>query len=463
MAISSADTREMTKKTPKRTAALLTEIAEGLVNDSGSETDLDLPEPDSFLIASSPLPTRQQKREIVLAPETPPHQLPSENHSSKDLLQPSVHTVYSAKSTPRSSKESAHDKDTVVTSKANSSRSLNEQFEQQKRKQPPKPTSMAVDSSASSSKDALTSETKSSGKSTRQKKIKMALDAMKADDASEPTPRKRSRRATKQSASATRNLSLGVSILTTGLSDTQLKRIQKSIRSAQLNLTIHKSATPLLASSSHQCTHLVAATTGGKGMRATRTFKYLAGLVLGAKMVSSGWLFDSVKAGEWLDESSYAIEGDTALPQFRLPSSHQSEALFDKYQMHVCCEGGAAYSRDDLVSLIKATGATVAELPDEDLVDADELLYQEHASKKRVSLSASGSMAKDIAKAPAKYRYLFELPIDQSRPIVLVDSNQLNGARSSATLGNIVKAAGNKLPYRTTSWLFDCLSANQIF
>ncbi|KAJ2651000.1 hypothetical protein IWW40_002019 [Coemansia sp. RSA 1250] len=427
-------------RTTQKTAEMLAELAEDLINDSGSEADLDLPEPDSFLIASPS--TTQQKREIVLAPETPPSLPPKE--TDKELLLSSVNAVYSAKSTPRSS-EKVDEKDTALVPRANSSRSLNEQFEQQKRKQPAKSNSHASGMS--------TKETESPSRSTRQKKIRMALDTMEPETP-EPTRRKRSKRAAEQPATS----SSSKSILATGLSDTQLKRIQRSIKSTQLSLTIHTTVAPLLAS--HTCTHLVAAT-GGRSKRATRTFKYLVGLTLGAQMVTPDWLVDSVKAGRWLDESNYAIEGDTALPQYRLSSSQQLKSLFEDYKLYVCCDGGPAYSRDDLVGLVRATGGTVVESLDDLPDDDDKLLGQQHASKKR-ALSMQGSMAKDIAKVPAKYRYLFELPTDTSRPIVLIDSNQLDGTRSSATLGSIVKTAGAQLPYRTTSWLFDCLSASQI-
>ncbi|KAJ2454364.1 hypothetical protein EV183_001610 [Coemansia sp. RSA 2336] len=426
-------------KTTRRAAEMLAEIAQDLVDDSGSETDLDLPEPASFLDASPS--TTQQKREIVLAPETPPSLLPQETDKEL-LLLPSINAVYSVKSTPRSRKSDGDD--TPLIANASSSRSLNEQLEQQKRKQPSK---------SHRGSGTRAAETESPGRSTRQRTTRMALDAMKAD-APEPTPRKRSKRAAKQptASSSTR------SILTTGLSDAQLKRIQKSI-GPKLDLTIYQTVAPLLAS--HTCTHLVAAT-AGKSKRASRTFKYLVGLVLGAQMVTSGWLFDSVKAGRWLDEGSYAIEGDTALPQHCLSSSQKLKGLFDKYKLYVCCEGGSAYSRDELVGLVKAAGATVVESLD-GLPAADEQqLEQQHAAKKRKVLT-QGSMAKDVAKVPAKYRYLFELPTHTSRPIVLIDSSQLDGTpRSSATLSNLVKTAGTQLPYRTTSWLFDCLSACQI-
>ncbi|KAJ2133633.1 hypothetical protein IW136_004941, partial [Coemansia sp. RSA 678] len=116
-----------------------------------------------------------------------------------------------------------------------------------------------------------------------------------------------------------------------------------------------------------------------------------------------------------------------------------------------CWDAGSAHSRGDLVFLLQAAGARVVdELPEiED--DAQDTESSE-------PLRAAKCMDKDLVKVPQKYRAQFALPI-RDNPVVLVDTNSLKSTRCSTTMSAI---AATSLPCRTKSWLFDCISTNQI-
>ncbi|KAJ2237950.1 hypothetical protein GGH97_005427 [Coemansia sp. RSA 475] len=389
----------------------------GMENGSDTDSDLDLPDPDSFL--SSPSNQSACREEIVLAPETPPAT------TSKECVV--------APETP-----SATTKDVVLAPET-------------------PPTTLCKDETVNTPKTTMTKAVRS----TRLKRKSAGASSMTAVDlnssitSDEPTAGPESSQKvvpTRPNTKRKKSVSDTLHVLTTGLTDaqtTRLRRAAKQVSTTGTTISIHTSATK----STHSYTHVV--TPVGKDMRASRTFKYLVGLACGARVVTPDWLLECAKRNTVVSESPYAVKGDSATPTHTLERRNAGE-LFTGRSFYLwgepsCWDAGSAHSRDDLVFLLQAAGARVVdELPEiED--DAQDTESSE-------PLRAAKCMDKDLVKVPQKYRAQFALPISDN-PIVLVDTNSLKSARCSTTMSAITATT---LPCRTKSWLFDCISTNQI-
>ncbi|KAJ2303737.1 hypothetical protein IWW55_002773 [Coemansia sp. RSA 2706] len=398
----------------QRAAELRASLADGLVDDSSSsETNLDLPEADTFLAASPP------PQEIVLAPETPPRETAASEDT--EMQTPRSRATYSARAG---------------------------------RKPPPLNVSAQKPGLDAASSSMTAVDNGSAAAETPPARPKRALAAAAAEPAAASPKRQKPTRARPPAGE--------LHILTTGLSDPQTARLRRAAKQLPVPAAIHTTADRLGAAAAGQppvFTHVVAA---AKDARATRTFKYLAGVVAGAHVVSADWLLASAKRGELLPEPQFAIAGDSALPGCALAGCRRVGELLGRHRVHLwdakhAWDAGAAHSRDDLVRLVRAAGA---ELVDE-LPEPAALEPEPRAEAKR-GPGLRASMEREVARMPAKYRPMFELPVRQGQIIVLVDSAALKGARSSVVLGAVAAATGGRLPCRTKSWLFDCISANQL-
>ncbi|KAJ2407812.1 hypothetical protein J3F80_002553 [Coemansia sp. RSA 2526] len=380
----------------------------GLENGSDTDSDLDLPDPDSFL--SSPSNQSACKEEIVLAPETPPATASKECVVVPETPSATTKDVVLAPETPPTT---LCKDETVNTPKATTTKAV--RSTRLKRKSAGASSMTAVDLNSS-----ITSDEPTAGPESSQKVV-----------------------STRPNTKRKKSVSDTLHVLTTGLTDaqtTRLRRAAKQVSTTGTTISIHTSATK----STHSYTHVV--TPVGKDMRASRTFKYLVGLACGARVVTPDWLFECAKRNTVVSESPYAVKGDSATPTHTLERRNAGE-LFTGCSFYLwgepsCWDAGSAHSRDDLVFLLQA-----AEIED----DAQDTESSE-------PLRAAKCMDKDLVKVPQKYRAQFALPISDN-PIVLVDTNSLKSARCSTTMSAITATT---LPCRTKSWLFDCISTNQI-
>ncbi|KAJ2345030.1 hypothetical protein GGF43_005318 [Coemansia sp. RSA 2618] len=462
-------------------------LADDLMNDSsGTETDLDLPEPDTFL--SSPPPTgarREAAEEIVLAPETPPSATAEtaaetaagnagDNGNEEELLQtPKSAKKYAARSTPRSERG---------RKRPSAGRSLATQPE---RPAPPKRrainaandrSSMTAVESSSVSDDAPQDTPGSPPRTPR--KPRRALDTARTDPPPKRTRTSQTPRADNNTESAD-----ALRVLTTGLTDAQTSRLQRAAKqlSAKTStpIAIHTSTSKLLNDTTttdpQLFTHVVTpARKTSTGPRCMRTFKYLVGLVAGARIVTPDWLLESAKRGSLLGESAYAVAGDTAVPNHTISGPRRIGALLAGYVFYVWGDGkdlGPAHAQSDLVLLMRVAGARVVdELPepsDELPEPSDEISQPDDGNVSDGEAGsgvrrATGGMDKELAGVPTKYRRPFEKPVAKDETIVLVDGAGLKGTRCSVTMGAVIAATNGKLPCRTKAWLFDCISSDQI-
>ncbi|KAJ2572192.1 hypothetical protein IW140_000941 [Coemansia sp. RSA 1813] len=277
-------------------------------------------------------------------------------------------------------------------------------------------------------------------------------------------------------------------IQTTGLTATQLKRTQNaaSAMSSQIfdnvkyAVTVH-SDTSLLNTAQRAskgrpnasktlCTHLVAP--ADKCGRATRTFKYMVGLVCGAHAVTPEWLTECVKARRLLPESEFSICGDTAMPDRTLDERPlEVGQLLKGYRMHLW--GGdakwghpsSAHTLEEFKALATVAGAEIIdELEEEEgspdkgaHSGTDEMPSSEdenddanggHVMSPRLRRrsAAVGRADRDSATdlvgiLPKKYRKMFELPVNKGSMVVLVDLADLHAANRSS-LRSIARFTG---------------------
>ncbi|KAJ2157628.1 hypothetical protein GGF46_004373 [Coemansia sp. RSA 552] len=422
----------------RRDAELRAELVDGLVNDSsGSDTDLDLPEPASFLSQPSDDP----------GDRTPPPPTPTRRPAA----------TYSATGTPRSAswRRSIRQQPTLPPSSPPPSRPLNAIMRPSKRST----SSMtAVDEPVTSRK------AESSLKRRRSAVDKPSAAATKAAAAGTAQQREKNKKTQDTGSGA------DLVLLTTGLTTAQMSRLKRAAGQAPRVLGVSAAVcttAEMLGRIAY--THLVTAT--GKGGRAARTFKYVAGVASGAWAVTVDWLVASVKAGRLLPEADYAVVGDTAMPQCSLSGPRSAGELLRGHAFHLWggkrhWDAGTAHSYTDLLSLICLLGAKIDdELPEPAAAASDTADEDGEDQPGPPSLGDRCSVQhadKEIARLPPQYRRLFELPVGRDVTTVLVDSSDLQGARSSVTLGAVVARTGGVLACRTKTWLLDCISSNTI-
>ncbi|KAJ2083714.1 BRCA1-associated RING domain protein 1 [Coemansia sp. RSA 988] len=469
------------------------DLVDKLVNDSDSDTDLDLPDPSTILSTSSPI-RQGPDAAVTCVPETPPSLLFSSREDTQQNLTPKssqqrVTTTYSAKNSPRAA--------------TSSRRSLNANLDMQQENGNGSPTrkrrreallvgasSLTAVNGSSIIDDAdrnitVSKDAKAPQSATPRRGRKRTLETAEKKTSISQTPQRKKTTSNKDINAAAENKcadtnGVALRLLTTGLSDAQLGRLRratKQIKQQQLASTIDiHNNTELLGIPSKEggYTHLIAAV--GKDGRASRTFKYLTALTSGAWLVTVDWLLESAKACKLLPEANFAVMGDCALPQYSLAGPRPVNELLCKYQIHLWPSSGwdsSAHSQADLQRLIRSTGAEIIDaLPVfEDTNTAIENAatsdlrgeaLDSSGARHSTGSSAGRNIDREIKTVPTKYRWLFELPVCESSPVVLVDTSSLKGARSNIALGNIVSTTGGTIPCRTKSWLFDCISANII-
>ncbi|KAJ2448025.1 hypothetical protein GGF42_005258 [Coemansia sp. RSA 2424] len=274
-------------------------------------------------------------------------------------------------------------------------------------------------------------------------------------------------------------------LLTTGLSEAQTARLRRAAKQAHslgiaASISISSSSGELLHNAAQLAakdspppqlptfTHLV--TSANKGGRTARTFKYLVGLVSGAWVVKMEWLLESVKAKRLVAESDYAITGDTAMPHCSLSGPRPLGQLLDGYSVHLWRDGeredaSSAHTCDELLDLIRAAGAKIVDkCPKYSVVSSDDEVVDSDEASSAVGLGIRTSGDKAISALPEKYRRLFEIPVHTGKTIILVDSSDKLAAprSSSSVLDAIIEKTGGTCACRSKSWLFDCISANLV-
>ncbi|KAI8325204.1 hypothetical protein GQ54DRAFT_17428 [Martensiomyces pterosporus] len=496
------------------------ELLDDLLNDSGlsssgSETDLDLPEPSSFLGFSS-------------SPDVPKTLLPSDNASEDKAEEPPLNTLrrsqrsvnsaassstalqrpvetppkspgkskiaatYSAKQARRTRGNSLS-KDTVgspgrrkraPTKKAVAAPEAKEPAAQPSRRSSQKPQPSRLDSEDSGV--AVASDDDHDGDGDDEKDTKQLKRAGKSTPAGTASKRRKSlrgkqaisRESSADDASGSKEShdeQIRLSLLTTGLTDAQTTKLKRAAKRAATQLswavTVHSEPGLLrnavlsakhAKKSGNTYTHLVTVTS--KDNRTPRTFKYLAGLVSGAWVVKMEWVLESIKAHRLLPEADFAVDGDTALAGYRLDGPRAIGELFEGHSVYVWgdLDIGAAYSSTDAMNLIRATGA-VAEahhpLPPE---PDGETAATPNSKGTRRQKRAQRAMDKAVSALPDNHRHLFEIPVCIGKTTILVDTSTLSGAKLGDALDEITEATGGTYPCRTKAWFFDCISANEI-
>ncbi|KAJ2017320.1 hypothetical protein GGI08_006932 [Coemansia sp. S2] len=400
------------------------------------DTDLDLPEPSSFLMISprsdkSPAKgrSRSKSRSPSHVPETP-------EHAGEPDIEPATVAIESP--VPE-----------VIDAPSRAGR---------KRKQPAVAKASEVDSN-----------------------LTLLDENADAEDKAEPRAKRGRPRATPTSSSkeaksvrsSKSDVTAGDSaphlcLLITGLSEAQTTRLRRACKQAQslgiaASISLINSPAELLHDTAQQkdptFTHVV--TSPNKGGRTARTFKYLVGLVSGAWVVRMEWLLESVKAKQMLAESEYAIAGDTAMPHSTLFGPRPVGQLFDGYSVYVWSSGerdkAAAHTHDELLDLVRVAGADVkTECPALSTVEEGSD-NEETAGAASVGSRTHGDKA--VSALPAKYRSLFDIPVCKDKTIILLD---LSDKQCTSFLDTVMEQTGSKLACRSKSWLFDCISANTV-
>ncbi|KAJ1946037.1 hypothetical protein GGF37_001388 [Kickxella alabastrina] len=260
-------------------------------------------------------------------------------------------------------------------------------------------------------------------------------------------------------------------VLTTGLTDAQLKKVHRAASQAATltakglpQFTVHTDLQP-----STQYTHLL--TLVGRDGRTTRTFKYLYALASGAHVLRFDWLVDSVRKSQVLSEIKYAVTGDTVMKTCYLDGGLRRVPgkLFAGYMVFVWpgrWDAGSAHSQGDLLRLIQVVGADVIEgKPPGDMLAALSVGVAGNgggSGSGSVSdvRSSTGKFAATVV--PAQFRNMFELSVKRRRMVILVDAEDIKGAGGHGVLEEISELTEGLYACRTKSWLFDCISANEI-
>ncbi|KAJ2731958.1 hypothetical protein IW152_004171 [Coemansia sp. BCRC 34962] len=403
------------------------------------DTDLDLPEPSSFLMQSP-------RSDKIIA---------------KDRQRSSSRSPSHVPETPEHIDEPVVEPDTVATGPL-VPEALNSQSEPgRKRKQPAVAKTSVADSN-------LTLLNESTDKAEPQAKRGRPRKSLAGTTESPAKSARSSAADTVIACDSAPHLRL----LVTGLTEAQTTRLRRACKQAQslgiASISIVSSPAELLRNAAQGVrkgvppafTHVV--TSPNKDGRTARTFKYLVGLVSGAWVVKLEWLLECVKAKRMLAESEFAIVGDTAMPHITLWGPRPVGHLLDGYSVHVWSsdekDKAAAHTLDELLDLIRVAGAKIKdECPtkaaEDESIDSDE-------ANETAGLGNRAHGDKSANSLPAKYQGLFEVPIRKSKTIILVD--KLSGARTTSFLDKVMEQTGSTFACRSKSWLFDCISANEV-
>lgn len=112
-------------------------------------------------------------------------------------------------------------------------------------------------------------------------------------------------------------------------------------------------------------THLVTRRTNNS-FKAPRTFKYLEAILHGAWIVSYEWIEESSRAGKWLHEAEYEIQGDTTVgisdgpsrARISIKETEEEQAIFTGLSFGLLGKFSKGIARNDLITLLKKGGAT---------------------------------------------------------------------------------------------------------
>ncbi|KAK9729645.1 Breast cancer 1, early onset, variant 5 [Basidiobolus ranarum] len=142
-------------------------------------------------------------------------------------------------------------------------------------------------------------------------------------------------------------------ILGTMLKASQIKKMNTSVK--KLNATIVTEFTS-------DVTHLVTEAVKGTSKR---TMKYFLAILHGRWLVNYQWIEDSLSRNEWLDEDVYEVIGDERYSNYGPKRARQSikngEPKLFHNQQYLLVGEFKQPSRDDLITLLTAGGATIVD------------------------------------------------------------------------------------------------------
>eukprot|EP00435_Cladocopium_sp_Y103_P075498 s399_g58.t1 len=197
----------------------------------------------------------------------------------------------------------------------------------------------------------------------------------------------------------------------------------------------------------------------GRQIAGARTIKYLDAVLAGAWVLSPDWVHESMKAGHWLAEGKFELQGDTAKMGGPSRGRQHGPELFAGFRFHFvaqvrkpkkdCSEEAEGPAPHELVRFARRAGAevvdTLRKLPDakEDPPHlADELL-----ASKRKRKRSSNSTGKETSGLPNLW---WRKPI-----MVTVPSKATKGRGSERTTRLADELGWVILP---SSWMLDCIS-----
>ncbi|KAJ2017597.1 hypothetical protein IWW57_005341, partial [Coemansia sp. S610] len=384
------------------------------------DTDLDLPEPSSFLMQSPKL----------------------DKNNAKDMPRSRSRSPSHVPETPEHIGELAVEPDTVAAEPLVPEALDRQSGAARKRKQPAAAKTSDVDSNLTLLDENTEDKAEPRAKRGRPRKSLAGHAGSSAKAA----------RSSAADVATTDDSAPHLCFLVTGLTEAQTTRLRRACKQAQslgiASISIISSPAELLHNAAQGAqkgappmfTHVV--TSPNKDDRTTRTFKYLVGLVSGAWVVKLEWLLESVKAKRMLAESEFAVIGDTAMPHITLSGPRPVGQLLAGYSVHVWSSGekdkSAAHTHDELLDLIRVAGAEIKnECPTQ--VTEDENIGNDETDGS-AGLRGRAHGDKSASSLPAKYRGLFEVPVHKSKTIILVD--KLSGARTTSFLDKVMEQTG---------------------
>lgn len=199
----------------------------------------------------------------------------------------------------------------------------------------------------------------------------------------------------------------------------------------------------------------------GRQIAGARTIKYLDAVLAGAWVLSPDWVHESMRAGHWLAEGKFELQGDTAKMGGPSRGRQHGPELFAGFRFHFVaqvrkpkkdCEEAEGPAPHELVRFARRAGAevvdTLRKLPDakEDPPHlADELLSSKRKRKR------SSNSTKETSGFPNLW---WRKPI-----MVTVPSKATKGRGSERTTRLAEELGWVILP---SSWMLDCISCGEV-
>ncbi|CAK8995886.1 unnamed protein product [Durusdinium trenchii] len=235
-------------------------------------------------------------------------------------------------------------------------------------------------------------------------------------------------------------------VLFTGFSRSDLHRLKQSVNclggSAVRDLPAGRTAAETRV--------VVRCTTSTCGLQiaGARTIKYLDAVLAGAWVLSPEWVYASMRAGHWLEEADFELQGDTAKMGGPPQGRRHGPELFAGLRFHFVsqAEGPAPHQ---LARLARRAGAEVLETLRK-VSDAKEdppHLAQELASTRKRKRSAN-SAGKESSSLPHLW---------WRKPIMVTVPSKGRGLDRTAKLAD--ELGWVTLP---STWMLDCISGGEV-